>query len=266
MRWLIEQVHPENGDDALAAAASQAGHEVTLLKPERDIPADRLPAGPALFHGSMQKAAEIQAARPDLSVWLDPPPFECCSYFPKVGEFLFNSTYIMLPLSELIRQKWTVYRWLAKDTKIFVRPSSGLKTFTGTLLDLQDFDRFWRNPVMCNAQPEDMVVVAAPKDILGEWRFVADKAGEMIACSTYLYQENRTYLPSAPEGAVELCRRVLKSGFAPGPMFVLDIAGTPDGQFGLLEANAFSTAALYACRMDPIVKRAGEILKTVQAS
>ena len=80
----------------------------------------------------------------------------------------------------------------------------------------------------------------------------------MIACSTYLYQENRTYLPSAPEGAVELCRRVLKSGFAPGPMFVLDIAGTPDGQFGLLEANAFSTAALYACRMDPIVKRAGE--------
>ena len=122
MRWLIEQVHPENGDDALAAAASQAGHEVTLLKPERDIPADRLPAGPALFHGSMQKAAEIQAARPDLSVWLDPPAFECCSYFPKVGEFLFNSTYVMLPLSELIRQKWTVYRWLAKDTKIFVRP------------------------------------------------------------------------------------------------------------------------------------------------
>jgi len=103
----------------------------------------------------MQKAAEIRKARQDISVWLETDAFECVNYLPKLGEFLFNSVYIILPVSELIRLKWVVYQWLAKDTKIFVRPSSD----------------------------------------------------------------------------------------------------------ELLEANAFSTAALYACKMEPTVKRAGEIME-----
>ena len=261
MHWIIEYTHDDNGDRELAAAAEKQGQLVTFLKPEKDIPAEKLPKGPALFHGSMQKAAEIQEARQDISVWLDTAAFECVNYLPKLGEFLFNSVYIILPVSELIRLKWVVYQWLAKDTKIFVRPSSGLKTFTGTLLDLQDFDRFWKNPGMCSAKPQDLVVIASPKDIQGEWRFVADSSGKIVAASTYLYQGNRTYVPSAPEGATELCRQVLKTGFAPGPMFVLDIASDCHGRYGLLEANAFSTAALYACKMEPIVKRAGEIME-----
>jgi hypothetical protein len=48
-------------------------------------------------------------------------------------------------------------------------------------------------------------------------------------------------------------------------MFVLDIAQSPDGRFGLLEANAFSTAALYACKMEQIVKRA-QVLGTLKWS
>ncbi len=96
MRWVIEQVHPENGDAALIAAVRDAGDEVAVIKPTRSIAAVNLPKGPALFHGSMQKAAEIQSQRPDISVWLDAAAFECTSYLPRVGEFLFNSTYLML--------------------------------------------------------------------------------------------------------------------------------------------------------------------------
>jgi hypothetical protein len=100
MRWVIEQVHPENGDAALIAAVRDAGDEVAVIKPTRGIAAVNLPKGPALFHGSMQKAAEIQSQRPDISVWLDAAAFECTSYLPRVGEFLFNSTYIMLSVRD----------------------------------------------------------------------------------------------------------------------------------------------------------------------
>jgi hypothetical protein len=64
---------------------------------------------------------------------------------------------------------------------------------------------------------------------------------------------------------MELCKRILDSGLKLGPMFVLDIAQSPDGRFGLLEANAFSTAALYACKMEQIVKRA-QVLGTLKWS
>jgi hypothetical protein len=166
----------------------------------------------------------------------------------------------MLSVSELIRQKWEVYRWLANDTKVFVRPSSGLKTFTGKLLDLEEFDVFWKNPAVCNAKPEDIVIIAPPQRIQGEWRIVADHSGQVVAYTTYLYQGNATHIPAAPSGAMELCKRILDSGLKLGPMFVLDIAQSPDGRFGLLEANAFSTAALYACKMEQIVKRAQVVL------
>jgi hypothetical protein len=166
----------------------------------------------------------------------------------------------MLSVSELIRQKWEVYRWLANDTKVFVRPSSGLKTFTGKLLDLEEFDAFWKKPAVCNAKPEDIVIIAPPQRIQGEWRIVADHAGQVVAYTTYLYQGNATHIPAAPSGAMELCKRILDSGLKLGPMFVLDIAQSPDGRFGLLEANAFSTAALYACKMEQIVQRAQVVL------
>jgi ATP-grasp domain, R2K clade family 3 len=259
MRWIIEKVNPENGDEALILAAKAAGHEVSIMKPTGQIPAAEHTHNKCLFHGSIEKAVELQSQPSSTAVWLDKEAFECSNYFPKVGHLLFNSTYIMLPVSEVVRQKWDIYHWLARDAQIFIRPSSGLKPFTGQLLDLQDFDRFWENPVCCRASPSELAVISSPKNIQGEWRFVVDEAGEIISFCTYMYQSNRTYIPGAPKGAIELCRAVLSAGLRLGPLFVLDIAQSPDGQFGLLESNAFSTAGLYACKMEPIVKRAAEL-------
>lgn len=259
LKWVIEDVHVENGDKELAEAAKSAGHTVCWLTPLKDKLPDELESG-AIFHGSIEKATEIQAARKDIHIWLDPAKFLCSAYYPKVGKYLFNQDYVLLPVAELIRQKWTIYRWLAKDSKVFVRPDSGLKTFTGRVLDLQDFDKFWINKVMCSASPESLVVITSPQDIQGEWRFVVSPTLGVIAGSTYLYQSNRTYIPSAPREASKLCEDVLAAGLNLGPLFVLDVAQRLDGSFGLLEANAFSTAALYACDKTKIVKAVEQIL------
>jgi hypothetical protein len=130
-------------------------------------------------------------------------------------------------------------------------------------LDLQDFDAFWTNKALCTAKMTDWVYVASPQEIQGEWRFVVDpEKRDIVAQSCYQYQGNRTYIPSAPDKAADLCRQALNLGLNLGSLFVLDVAQDKEGRFGVLEANAFSTAGLYACKMNKIVARATQIFET----
>lgn len=142
-----------------------------------------------------------------------------------------------------------------------MRPDAGTKTFTGQLLDLEDFDRFWANDVVCTAKAADLVIVSSPKEIQGEWRYVVSSDGKIVSCTTYLYQQNRTRIPSAPTGATELCQAALRCGYHPDPLYTMDVAQTTAGPFRLLELNAFSTSALYACRKEPIVMEVERLLK-----
>jgi hypothetical protein len=261
MHWIIQRINGESDDD-LIAAASCAGHKVTVWARGDFGEVEELPPGPALFHGSIESALEIQDKRKDITVWLDAEKFSCSSYFSAIGDIMFNTPNEYM-VAELIEWKWDIYRDYAKDSKIFIRPDSGLKTFTGQLLDLQDFDAFWTNKALCTAKMTDWVYVASPQEIQGEWRFVVDPdKRDIVAQSTYMYQGNRTCIPSAPNEASALCRMALSMGLNLGPLFVLDIAQAKDGHFGILEANAFSTSGLYACKMDKIVARATQIFET----
>lgn len=259
MRWIIELLNP--GDITLANAVKAAGHELIPIHLERDVPATRLPEGEMVFHGSIQKAEEILLDRPDLQkyVWYDKVAFAYSNYTPLIQHLLLNQP-ISVSLERLKQDKWEVYQKLAVDTKIFVRPDAGNKTFTGRLLDLQDFDKFWANKAMSTAKDTDIIQVSKPQEILGEWRFIVDSREEILAVSSYIYQGNRTEIPSAPTGATKLCKLAVATGLKLGPMFTIDIAQTKAGSFGILECNAFSTADLYACKVERIISRAEEIL------
>jgi hypothetical protein len=185
----------------------------------------------------------------------------CSSYYPPLQKYLFNDNHEFTTVAKLKADRFYFYEKFGKEALIFIRPDSGEKSFSGQLLDLQDFDRFWTNAIQCNALEDDIVIVSTPKKIMGEFRIICSKynGGEIIANSTYQYQGQSTLIPVIPVGATEKCKEILKEGYFPDSIFCVDIAQCSDGNFWLLELTSFSSAGLYMSNKANIVKRVNEI-------
>jgi hypothetical protein len=103
-------------------------------------------------------------------------------------------------------------------------------------------------------------LVSTPKTIKWEGRFVVSKHKEIIASSTYRFQGNVAIIPSVPKEATKFCLELLKkSDYHPDSVFCYDLCQDSDGVVWLLELTSFSSAGLYACDMQNIVKRVSEI-------
>ena len=213
------------------------------------------------FQGSIQMFRKLKketGLRP--LGWMTDENYLCTRYFPYFQEFLFNDKYCVVPLVALKAHKFFFYGVFGKDTMIYIRPDGGDKKFKGQLLDLQDFDRMWNNYLSSEAKDTDLVIVSTPKNIIGEWRFICTNEKEIVSCSTYLYQGNKTYIPSAPVGATKLCKKLLEVGYYPDPAFTVDICEDSDGDYWMIEMNSFTSAGTYVAPKPPIVKRISELI------
>jgi len=184
------------------------------------------------------------------------PNYLCSKYMSHFGKYLFNDKYTMISLAELQRKKFFFYGTFGVDALIFVRPDSGQKPFQAQLLDMIDIDKFVERN---NDIKHDMVVVSSPKTIIWEGRFVVTKYKEIIGTSTYRYQGQVTKIPSVPKQATELVKELLNVGYYPDSVFCIDICEDSDEKHWLLEINSFSSAGMYACKKDNIVRRVSEI-------
>jgi hypothetical protein len=268
-KWIVENFTDSQDYRDLVNAIKNSGRECFVIGKHNHF--DFNPEGYqendcVIVRGSIQMTKHIGTRLPKgcfpiaYSSW---DKYLCSAYYPKLNKYLFNDKHEFTTVKNLRENKFDYYQKFGKDALIFIRPDSGEKTFTGQLLDLQDFDRFWDNSIASSAAPEDIVVVSTPKKINGEWRFVCSKygIGEIIAASTYQYQGKRTYIPSAPFGATTMCEEVLDMKYFPDSIFCVDICQDGDGNYWLLELTSFSSAGLYETNKDAIVKRVSEIVE-----
>lgn len=271
MKWLIENFTDSEDYNDLIKAVQDQGHDCYVIGRRNNF--DFNPSGYnendcVLFQGSIQMTRHIRTRLPKGCfpvAFCTEENFLCTKYFPFVKQFLFNDRHVILTVKELKERMFDIYREFGKEALIYIRPDRGDKPFTGQLLDLQDFERFWKNNVVCNAADDDLVIVSTPKTVNGEWRFVCSDKQEIIACSTYQYQGQRTLIPTAPIGATELVKEILKVGYYPDPVFTIDVCEDADGKFWLLEYNSFSSAGLYACNKSLIVKGVSEIAERLHS-
>ena len=56
-----------------------------------------------------------------------------------------------------------------------------------------------------------------------------------------------------------MCEEVLAHGWHPDPVYVIDIVEDNNGKFWLMELNSFSSAGLYACDKQAIVREVSAI-------
>lgn len=247
MKFIIEQYDVSNGWAKFGEACQKAGHGVIHARPDqlsKIVAMDDLKG--AFVIGSFQAVTEARTVNNKLVVWSSLRSFDCSAYYPDVGHLLINGHYAFLQIKELLRQRWEVWRTFGKDTKVFVRPDRSDKPFTGEVIDLQELDSFFKQV----SDDRQMVVISTPKEIRGEWRFVASK-DKLLGCSSYKYQGNLTYIPFAPKQVVTMANKVRETITFPDPLVVIDIAELEDGTVGLMELNGFSTSGMYAIADKP---------------
>ena len=262
--WIIENFVGDNGYEELITEVRNQGCECIVLDIRNHFELDpqlikinEL----AMFQGSIQLFRKLKNELTCYPLgWMNDENYMCSTYYPLFQKFLFNDWHIFVTMAGLKHNKWNIYKQFSKDTLIHIRPNGGDKTFSGQLVDLQDFDGIFNGKTSrCSAKETDLAVVSTPKNILGEWRFICTNKGEIVAQTTYMYRGNRTYVPGAPEGAIKLCKEILAVGWYPDPMFTVDICEDSDGAYWMMEFNSFTSAGTYAANKTAIVETANRI-------
>ncbi len=264
VKWIIENFVGDNGYEDLIAEVRTQGMECIVLDVRNhfDLRPGLVDGNECvLFQGSIQLFRKLKSELQAYPLgWMTDENYLCTNYYPHVQKFLFNDWHVFTTVAGLKHNQWNFYAEFGKDALIYVRPNGGDKTFTGRLLDLQDFPEFWKDIVHCNVTDDSsIVVVSTPKNIKGEWRFICTAQKEILGVSLYKYNNQRTYIPSAPVKATKLVNEILENGWYPDPVFTVDICEDNDGNFWLMEMNSFTSAGTYAAPKAQIVKRVSEI-------
>lgn len=271
-RWIIENFTDSEDYNELIQAVKDNGNDCYVISKRNnfDFSPDRYVEDECvLFQGSIQMTRHCKKVLPKGCLpiaFCTEEKFLCSRYYPHVKELLFNDKHRFTTVQELKANMFDFYKEFGKEAMIYIRPDRGDKPFSGQLLDMQDFDRFWKNNVVCTADEKDTIIVSTPKTVQGEWRYVCTFDKEILAFSTYSYQGKRTYVPAVPPGATELVKKVLDTKYWPDPVFCVDVCQDADGTFWLMELTSFSSAGLYSCNKKPIAKRVSEIAEQVHGA
>lgn len=262
LQFIIQKFRNDIHLDEFISTIKLHGHIVKEVGPEYNVANTNIPDPdigypferlPTICFGSIKM---IDICKDTISgypiAWLTKNNYKCTSYYPSVQKHLFNDKHAFFTASSIQPLKWDIYKWFSVDTCIFMRPDSGEKSFTAGIFDLQYFDKDW-DTINDKLNPEDLILVSTPKNIVGEWRFICDIKPQIITYSTYRYQGKTTIIPSAPYGAIKKCEEILNDLKFPDEIFTVDICEDTDGNYWLMEINSFNSAGLYACNKEKVV-------------
>lgn len=250
MQWLIEKEVFDDVEPLLEALQRlKVDHTVCKL----GIPYESYisyfgRADKIVFYGSFQFAKLIQAKSPYITVYCNFSQLDCTYYYPRFGNYLLNSDYIMLPYGEINRRK----KWLGKHLggeRFFIRPCGCKKAFTGSLVN------FGEKQVI---SPEELVVIAPPIKLTAEWRLVIFE-GKVLTGSQYKKVRSK----DVPDKVLYYAQEVLGNiKYRPDILWTLDICETASGELKVLEVGSFSCAGLYNCDYDLVINTVENLIST----
>ncbi len=278
-KWLIEDFEADNKFDVLAEEVKRQGMEAEIIRymPFESGTYNKYGKDECVIvQSSLNLARQLMKEKGWIpGPWLNSKAYECTAFYPYLGKYLLNKDFIMLPRGS-VNDKWSdiinTFCGPDDDDAVFIRPSSGIKTFTGKVFQTKHLKEDWEW-VEEFTEPEDMVIIASVKEIEKEWRFVcADHSiitGSLYkqriggAVSSGKYRE----IPMAPHDngdrddleAHQLAIAIASEGYKCDPMYTIDICKTANERFHLLEIGSYSCAGLYDCNPKIMVKEAARL-------
>lgn len=263
--WLIETGIDTKGTERLIASLIKRGVEVTSISWLEEMV--RMPRPPGVFHGSIQSS--LIARDLGWHVYGMREQYRCVNYYPKFGGHLLNNQYIMLPFGELLRLRRLVESIFG--TKVFVRPDSNEKVFTGQVVYTEA--NHWEAALAANFGGYDdlprneMVVLAHARDereLVAEYRSIVVD-GKVVTTSRYCEMgecSSQTLEDPESDLVARIQRMVVESGYRPDIVWVLDTCRTNDGKHHVLEVGSFSAASLYGNDTEALVDALLPVMET----
>lgn len=264
VKWLLEKDTFEENLESLKEAINAQGMEYKVIE---YIPFEGNKCFDAfciedcvVFYGSLNLAKRIKRKTnwvPGAGDINCENHFKCSYYYNKLSEYLLNDKYIMLPFGELNRQKDFLYGLIGNNNNLFIRPNSGYKQFTGTVVPIEKYEHNVEMFGLYDISMEEIVVCAEPKNLKEEWRLVVvDKS--VVSGSRYRLGGRINYSVEVPDAVIEYGNSISKV-WSPDSAFVLDICRLQNGDLKLVEINTFYSSGLYLCDKQKVVRSVSEM-------
>lgn len=215
------------------------------------VPA-QVPSTSIVFHGSLGNAARIAS---DLhwtpGSFCPVESFRCSSWYESARQWLVHKDWHICTANELVARAPMIAKQLGATDRIFVRPDSPLKPFSGRVVEIADLTLAKLDHGFYY-DDDTIPVVVAPIQIIGkEWRFVIANR-TVITGSAYDPKTRKPLLAQLDSAAANFASRVAASISEPETVYILDVCECND-QLRLLELNPFGGADLYACDATAII-------------
>ena len=214
--------------------------DVKIVRDETVVFAEKISLNGGVFRGTLALAAKVGKRFPwaDALVWA-----------PAFRESLVSKPFLFLDAAGILAAPKGL---LPFSWPLFVRPTSGFKTFSGNVFTRESFDREFQFLVKTrNGDPFTVCMLAEPRTIKREWRTIFVN-NEYSSGSQYMLGGEKVLQPGVPDEIVAFAREISKSPYFQNVFdFTLDIADTDRG-LGMLEVNGFETASFYAADLDKV--------------
>jgi hypothetical protein len=163
----------------------------------------------------------------------------------------FNSDAIYMPFGMISERKYMLQDIFGD--KIFIRPDSGFKSFTGFSVAIKDLD-FELSSLKQTKNPgaHEMCLIARAKPIHAEYRIVVCE-GKIVTGSQYRWDNKMDIRIDVHSDAWSFAESAVAAAqWQLDTCYVVDIFLSDDGP-KIGEFNSFASAGLYNCDTDAIV-------------
>ncbi len=249
--WIVEHFSDINGFQYLAQSVKSAGRSCIVVT-DGEIP--RNLKHPVIYQGSFELIDKLGLTEEDY-YWKTTEKFNFSSYAQVLKSFLLNKDYRFLTLSDFAASSESI---VSQQGAVFIRPDSGLKSFSGTLVKKESLAEDLKNLLFYDPPLDSQCVISSPKTLHREWRMICI-SGHVITGSQYKKDGKFALDRECPNDVIHLAESIANS-YQPDTAFMIDIAESEE-KFYLIELNNFSTSALYLADTDKI---AAELFKITE--
>lgn len=257
VNWIVDELLGEKreatGFPSIADAAEELGHKVYRTKyvPFSEQVEDIYIGDEVVItYGTVQFCRQIEKKYG--RTWTP------CMYFNQnvklwqkfavhLADDLLNDEFVILPLATAVRN--TPFNY-------FVKPLSGLKEFTGQIINFSNHNFEDIAKQLCPhgvIEPDVLCVLARPKEIKAEFRYVIVNK-QVITGSEYRWDNVLDVRRDTHPICDAMADKVAKAEWQADTVYVCDVALLPDDTAKVVELNAFSSSGLYACDTYKIVE------------
>ena len=256
-----------SGHGHVPAALESAGHRVHLEEyrsPLRNTLQSADTRGECtVLYGSIQFVEQrMKLGTYSPGAYYSRDRFRCSSYMHRLpSRWLGNREGVYAPFGDFARRKADFYRMFGVS-RLFVRPDSGAKIFTGLVLTKKNANQELNSlRQLTSVTDETLIMVAPARRIAAEYRFYIVH-GVVVTASRYMVNGLPSSSPVVDPACHALAKKVAAHSWQIDLAYTCDIGIFIEGKKNsakVVELNAFSTSGLYDCDSQALFKAVASV-------